>query len=376
MQPVGVKTPDGAEVVQPPDYAMYSYDFVNVLVAAIQQAGGVADRQKVLDALNQVTVAGANGDQRGFNERNHEGVVDDDVYFADLPRNDLQARTGRPAIPDARPHRAAALILAAAFACLAARGCGAGDDGLAALAAGGASADAAARARERGRRCHSSLGSSGGSRTRSASSSGWNLDGTPNSVTVVQTSQAQPARRLRVRDPGAGRLRATRARAPSRSRDSGRTRSSGRASRPGSACSRPRPASARGERAVPPGQGAGGARRRADDRAHREPDRCRGASYTGDVEPASLAQVLARIRTAIDRNLFAEGLNVELRGRKTPVQVEIAAPLRVTRHGRLAKRFSACLDGVRRKRAVSVTVPGTRAEGRLHGAHRSGSRSR
>jgi branched-chain amino acid transport system substrate-binding protein len=82
VQPVGVKTPDGAEVIQPPDYAMYSYDFVNVLVAAIQQAGGVADRKKVLDALNQVTVAGANGDQRGFNERNHEGVVDDDVYFA------------------------------------------------------------------------------------------------------------------------------------------------------------------------------------------------------------------------------------------------------------------------------------------------------
>ena len=26
--------------------------------------------------------AGANGDNRGFNERNHEGVVDDDVYFA------------------------------------------------------------------------------------------------------------------------------------------------------------------------------------------------------------------------------------------------------------------------------------------------------
>jgi branched-chain amino acid transport system substrate-binding protein len=82
VQPVGVKTPDGANVIQPPDYAMYSYDFVNVLVAAIQQAGGVADREKVLEALNQVTVAGANGDQRGFNERNHEGVVDDDVYFA------------------------------------------------------------------------------------------------------------------------------------------------------------------------------------------------------------------------------------------------------------------------------------------------------
>lgn len=79
---VGVKTPDGVDVVQPPDYAMYSYDFVHVLAAAIQRAGGVEDREAVLDALNQVSVPGANGDQRGFNERNHEGVVDDDVYFA------------------------------------------------------------------------------------------------------------------------------------------------------------------------------------------------------------------------------------------------------------------------------------------------------
>ena len=82
VQLVGVKTPDGAEVVQPPDYAMYSYDFVNVLAAAIQSAGGVEDREKLLAAMNQVSVQGANGDQRGFNENNHEGVVDDDVYFA------------------------------------------------------------------------------------------------------------------------------------------------------------------------------------------------------------------------------------------------------------------------------------------------------
>jgi hypothetical protein len=36
----------------------------------------------VTSALNQVSVEGANGDHRGFNERNHDGVVDDDVYFA------------------------------------------------------------------------------------------------------------------------------------------------------------------------------------------------------------------------------------------------------------------------------------------------------
>jgi len=29
-----------------------------------------------------VDTRGANGDERGFNEKNHDGVVDDDVYFA------------------------------------------------------------------------------------------------------------------------------------------------------------------------------------------------------------------------------------------------------------------------------------------------------
>jgi hypothetical protein len=33
-------------------------------------------------ALNQVTVVRANGDKRGFNQHSHEGVVDDDVFFA------------------------------------------------------------------------------------------------------------------------------------------------------------------------------------------------------------------------------------------------------------------------------------------------------
>jgi len=82
VQLVGVRTPAGAEVVQPPDYAMYSYDFVNVLVAAIEWADTVRDKEKILAALEEVSVSGANGDHRGFNERNHDGVVDDDVYFA------------------------------------------------------------------------------------------------------------------------------------------------------------------------------------------------------------------------------------------------------------------------------------------------------
>ena len=77
---VGVKS-HGRRVIAPPDYAMYSYDFVNLVAAAVEQAAGT-DSKNVLAALNQVFIRGANGDERGFNERNHEGVVDDDVYFA------------------------------------------------------------------------------------------------------------------------------------------------------------------------------------------------------------------------------------------------------------------------------------------------------
>ena len=79
--PVGVKTSQGQAVVQPPEFGMYSYDFIRVLVAAITHAGSV-EPAKVTSALNQVTAQGANGDERGFNEHNHDGVVDDDIYFA------------------------------------------------------------------------------------------------------------------------------------------------------------------------------------------------------------------------------------------------------------------------------------------------------
>lgn len=78
---VGVTTEAGEKVLQPPDYAMYPYDFVHVLAAAIA-AAGTPRGPAVLDALEQVDVQGANGDERGFNEKSHEGVVDDDVYFA------------------------------------------------------------------------------------------------------------------------------------------------------------------------------------------------------------------------------------------------------------------------------------------------------
>ena len=80
-QKVGVSTPEGQEVVQPPDYAMYSFDFVRLLAAALERAGTTRGPE-VIEALNNVVIAGANGDERGFNFNNHEGVIDDDVYFA------------------------------------------------------------------------------------------------------------------------------------------------------------------------------------------------------------------------------------------------------------------------------------------------------
>ena len=52
-------------------------------------------------------------------------------------------------------------------------------------------------------------------------------------------------------------------------------------------------------------------------------------SFTAEPDPGDLAVVLARIRSAIRRNVSAEGLNIRLRGASTPSRVRVAAPLRV-----------------------------------------------
>jgi ABC-type branched-subunit amino acid transport system substrate-binding protein len=80
---VGVKTADGRPVTQPPEYAMYAYDMVRAIFAALRAAGGAEDRARLVEALgSSVRVEGANGDARSFNRHSHEGVIDDDVYFA------------------------------------------------------------------------------------------------------------------------------------------------------------------------------------------------------------------------------------------------------------------------------------------------------
>ena len=107
-QQVGVRTSAGDEVIQPPEFAMYSYDFVKVLAAALKRVESLGGAD-VLAALEQVTVRGANGDERGFNERSHEGVVDDDVYFARFhdmtfsPVEDDPLSSTLPTIPQTQP---------------------------------------------------------------------------------------------------------------------------------------------------------------------------------------------------------------------------------------------------------------------------------
>lgn len=72
---------DGRKIVSPPDWSTYSYDAVNLLEAAFASAGSI-DAAKAYAALQQVTITGANGDERGFGPTDREGVSPDDMYFA------------------------------------------------------------------------------------------------------------------------------------------------------------------------------------------------------------------------------------------------------------------------------------------------------
>jgi ABC-type branched-subunit amino acid transport system substrate-binding protein len=77
---IGVQQ-DGKDVVQPPDWSMYSYDAVKLVAAALQKSGGVGT--PLLQTLEgKVVITGANGDERGYLESTREGVSPDDMYFA------------------------------------------------------------------------------------------------------------------------------------------------------------------------------------------------------------------------------------------------------------------------------------------------------
>jgi hypothetical protein len=82
-------------------------------------------------------------------------------------------------------------------------------------------------------------------------------------------------------------------------------------------------------------------------------------SFSAEPDPVSLNQVSGRVRSSIKADVFPEGLNVGLRGSKTPEQLRVAAPLRLrgtVRVGGERIPFSGRLDGVRRSE-LRVPIP-------------------
>lgn len=77
----GFKDGAGNEVRQPNDLDSFSYDAVNLVIAALKKQNSAAPGQGLIAALGNVSVPSANGDTRGFNPQNHEGISDDDMYI-------------------------------------------------------------------------------------------------------------------------------------------------------------------------------------------------------------------------------------------------------------------------------------------------------
>jgi len=71
----------GRPVRQPPDWPMYAYDSVRLLALAFA-SGGQSTGAAMLNAVQEVSVVGANGDQRGFGAGNREAVSSGDMYLA------------------------------------------------------------------------------------------------------------------------------------------------------------------------------------------------------------------------------------------------------------------------------------------------------
>ena len=95
---------DGKDVVQPPDWSMFSYDTVKLVAAALEKAGDVGE--PLLRTLEgKIVITGANGDERGYLATTREGVSPDDMYFAKFhgftfaPVTDDLLSQNLPAVP-------------------------------------------------------------------------------------------------------------------------------------------------------------------------------------------------------------------------------------------------------------------------------------
>ncbi len=78
----GIADREGREIRQPADLEVFSYDAVDLIAAALEKSGSATPSSALVAAMTQVKVHSANGDTRGFNPDNHEGVADDDLYIA------------------------------------------------------------------------------------------------------------------------------------------------------------------------------------------------------------------------------------------------------------------------------------------------------
>ena len=119
---VGVRTSTGAAVIEPPETPMYAYDFVNLLAAALTKAGST-DPAKVPRALEEVTVEGANGDERGVQPLESRRRRRRRRVLRALPRYDVFTRQGRPSLRDASDDPADAVMRVLPAAIVAALAC-------------------------------------------------------------------------------------------------------------------------------------------------------------------------------------------------------------------------------------------------------------
>jgi ABC-type branched-subunit amino acid transport system substrate-binding protein len=70
----------GRPVIQPPDWAMYPYDSLQLAAEALDETGRLG--VPLVRAMNVAHVVGANGDSRGYSASYHEGISPSDMYFA------------------------------------------------------------------------------------------------------------------------------------------------------------------------------------------------------------------------------------------------------------------------------------------------------
>ncbi|HEX9697353.1 MAG TPA: ABC transporter substrate-binding protein [Actinomycetota bacterium] len=72
----------GRTVVDPPRWAMYASDFVEMIAGAVAAAGSANPGSRLIAAMESVVVKGANGAERRFSATDHDAVDREEIFFA------------------------------------------------------------------------------------------------------------------------------------------------------------------------------------------------------------------------------------------------------------------------------------------------------